>query len=154
MNIPVDEVFAISEQIWSSMAGISLTPAPADQAPHRPNTLVSSSVQILGVWRGVVRLDMDYALANYATASLLGMESAEVSRDEIRDAAGELANMTGGGIKELLQPNCALSLPTVVMGTDFELSSVPQGTEISRMVFTTAHGNLLVTIVEHEVRSR
>ena len=38
------------------------------------------------------------------------------------DAAGELANITGGSVKTLLAPTCSLSLPSVVMGRDYEFS--------------------------------
>ena len=79
---------------------------------------LTSSVQIVGSWNGAVCLDMGTNVAHQAAASLVGADISEVSRDDIRDAAGELENMTAGGMKELLQGPCQISLPMVVMGTD------------------------------------
>ena len=84
-----------------------------------------------------------------ATASLIGAEPAELSHDDVRDAAGELANMTAGGIMELLPQPCQMSLPTVVMGTDFEVS-VPQGVVLYSSVFDTPYGKFSVTVIRGE----
>jgi chemotaxis protein CheX len=107
------------------------------------------SVQIAGRWEGAVCLDMGIDLAHRATASLVGADPAEISHDDIRDAAGELANMTAGGIKELLPDPCQISLPTVVMGTDYEFS-VPQGVVVYGAEFDTKFGKFLVTIIQRE----
>jgi chemotaxis protein CheX len=94
---------------------------------------------------------MSLDLARRATASLIGAEPDELSPDDVRDAAGELANMTGGGIKELFHDACQISLPTVVMGTDFQFS-VPQGVIVYRKAFATEHGHFLVTVLEGEAQ--
>lgn len=142
----IDEV---SDGIWSSMVDLPVTLCETPGQLLHFNGRVTSSVQIVGCWHGAVRLDMGSDLARQATASLLGASPEELSHDDVRDAAGELANMTAGGIKELLPQPCQMSLPTVVMGTDYEVS-VPQGVVLYRSVFNTAFGSFSVTIIRGE----
>jgi chemotaxis protein CheX len=138
----------VSEDIWSSMVNIPLQLIENPRISRLSGT-VTSSVQIVGCWHGAVCLDMGNELAIHATASLIGANPSEISHDDVRDAAGELANMTAGGIKELLPDPCQISLPTVVMGTEFEFS-VPQGIVLYRSMFETEFGNFLVTLIKAE----
>jgi len=146
-----DEIDAVSEGIWSSMVNIPLVSSAnsACTSPSQMGGAVTSSVQIVGAWQGAVCLEMGATLAHNATASLICAEPAELTHDDVRDAAGELANMTAGGIKELLPGPCQISLPTVVMGTEFEFS-VPHGMVVYRSVFDTCFGHLLVTLIRGE----
>jgi chemotaxis protein CheX len=145
-----DNFDAISKEIWSSMVNIPLTVSelPAITSWKAGGT-VTSSVQIVGSWNGAVCLDMGTNVAHQAAACLIGADMSEVSHDDVRDAAGELANMTAGGIKELLHGPCQISLPMVVMGTDFEFS-VPQGVVLYRSVFDTEFGPFQVTLLRGE----
>lgn len=140
---------SVSEGIWSSMVNIELVSIkPPENTPWTGGT-VTSSVQIVGCWNGALRLDMGADLALHATASLVGAEPSEISHDDVRDAAGELANMTAGGVKELLPEPCQISLPTVVTGTNFEFS-IPQGVVVYRAAFSTEFGSFLVTLIQGE----
>jgi chemotaxis protein CheX len=140
---------SVSEGIWSSMVNIALVSTEFRKDTSRVGGTVTSSVQIVGRWNGAVCLDMSADLALHATASLIGAEPSELSHDDVRDAAGELANMTAGGMKELLPEPCQISLPTVVMGTDFEVS-IPQGVVVYRSAFSTLFGSFLVTLIQAE----
>jgi chemotaxis protein CheX len=143
------KIDGVSQDIWSSMVSIDLELKETLATTSRLDGTVTSSVQIVGSWNGAVCLDMCMELARHATASLLGAEPSEMTHEDIRDAAGELANMTAGGIKELLPDPCQISLPTVVMGTDFEFS-VPQGVQVYRSMFSTRHGDFTVTLIRGE----
>jgi chemotaxis protein CheX len=143
------QVDSVSEEIWSSMVNIPVTLAKTLEQFVQPTRSVTSSVQIIGSLQGAVRIDMGADLARQATASLIGAEPTEISHDDVRDAAGELANMTAGGIMELLPQPCQMSLPTVVMGTDFEMS-VPQGVVLYSSVFDTPYGKFSVTVLRGE----
>lgn len=142
------KIDAVSLDIWSSMVNIPLKlKGTALSKATRTGKTVTSSVQIVGTWNGAVCLEMDSHLASNATAALVGLTPNELSSDDVRDAAGELANMTAGGVKELMPQPCHISLPTVVMGTDFELS-VPQGVLVYSSCFETEFGTFSVTLVE------
>ena len=54
---------------------------------------------ITGAWD-----DCDQRLAELATARFLGVNHDEVAIEQIRDAIGDLANMSAGAVKPLLPP--------------------------------------------------
>ena len=128
MAIEGNDVQRMAEQIWGGMLQMNLhsaVPSPKLQAG------IGACVQITGAWQGAVRVDCSTALARLATARFLGVETREVDMDQVRDAMGELANMSAGGLKPLLPPPCQLSLPTVADGSDYN--------------FTVPHGEILLT---------
>jgi chemotaxis protein CheX len=147
--ISKDELVMVVDEIFGSMAGMQLTPCAAGAHPNQSTGYIVSAVQIVGDWQGAVRLDIDIELARQACAKLLGVDPAELSQDDIRDAAGELANITGGSVKALLAPTCSLSLPTVVIGQNYEFS-LPQGTVVQESSFAHESGTLLVSIIEKQ----
>ncbi len=142
-----EEIADITERIWTQMLDMQLT--PADVPIHRggPTDGVVASVQLVGETEIAVRLDFDKLLAEEAAGRLLGTPGAELSASDIRDAAGEVANMTGGGIKTLLGNSHRLSLPSVVSGSNFEFG-IPHGTIALKTYFHGEHGQLTVTLVE------
>ncbi len=139
----------VVNEIFSAMAGMHLAPSPGIVAFDRRGGYVVSSVQIVGDWQGAVQLDIDLALARQACANLVGLSPDDLSAQDIRDAAGELANMAAGSVKALCSPTSRLSLPNVAMGTDFEFS-VSQGTVVQRGSFTHSSGALTVSVIEKQ----
>jgi chemotaxis protein CheX len=148
-TIGKDELINVVDEIFSSMAGMTLTPAAATFHPNKQSGCVVSAVQIVGDWQGAVRLDTDMELARQVCGRFLGVEPADLSPDDIRDAAGELANITGGSVKALIAPTCSLSLPSVVMGQNYEFC-VLQGKVIQELSFSHESGALLVSILEKQ----
>lgn len=143
-GINKEQLTRLTEEIWSSMLGIDLQ--SVEQAPAIGKK-VSACVQILGEWEGAVRLDCSEALARLAAATFVGAEPPEVEPDQIRDAAGELANMTGGSFKTLLPKPCKLSLPSVADGDNFSLT-IPESKLVLESVFTAECGVLVVSVFE------
>ncbi len=143
------ELATVVDEIFGSMAGMQLNPCPTVVAFPARNGYVVSAVQIVGEWQGAVRLDIDLELARHACANLIGLDPAELSPVDIRDAAGELANMLGGSIKTLCAPTSRLSLPSVAMGSDFEFV-VAQGSVIQEESFSHPTGVLTISIIEKE----
>jgi chemotaxis protein CheX len=149
-SLSIDELNELAVDVWSSMADIWLTPSPEIVRPDKKGGYVVSSVQILGTWEGAVRLDMDMRLAMGTTAQLLGVQEADVSLEDMRDAAGELANMTGGGLKALMPQPSRLSLPTVATGDASLEFEIRHGRVILESSLSSDLGRLLVTVVEKE----
>ncbi len=149
-EISSTDLAAVVEEIFGSMAGMELAPS-SEIIRFNPghNGYVVSAVQIVGDWQGAVRLDIDLELARQACANLVGLEPADLSTQDIRDAAGELANMTGGSVKALCSPTSRLSLPSVAMGRDFEFT-VSQGTVIRESSFRHASGALTVSVIQKQ----
>ena len=118
--LSTDEVERLAREVWESMLNLPLTQANGDCEALRPE--IASCVQICGSWSGTVLLEFGSGLARSAAAAFLGVPEQDVDVDAIRDAAGELANITAGSIKGLLESPTQLSLPTVVSGDDFSLN--------------------------------
>jgi chemotaxis protein CheX len=143
------DLASVVDEIFGSMAGMQLTASPTIIQSNARTGYVVSAVQIVGDWQGAVRLDIDLELARRACANLVGLEPDDLSAQDIRDAAGELANMTGGSVKALCSPTSRLSLPSVAMGRDFEFT-VSQGTVILESSFSHPCGVLTVSVIEKE----
>jgi chemotaxis protein CheX len=143
------DLVSVVDEIFGSMAGMQLTASPTIIEFNTRTGYVVSAVQIVGDWQGAVRLDIDLELARRACANLVGLEPDDLSAQDIRDAAGELANMTGGSVKALCSPTSRLSLPSVAMGRDFEFT-VSQGRVISKLSFSHPCGALTVSVIEKQ----
>ena len=142
-----DQLASVVDEVFGCMAGMQVAPAPATFRPDQQNGYIVSVVQIVGGWKGAVRLDIDMAFARQACAHLLGVDPRNLSTDDIRDAAGELANITGGSVKTLIAPTSSLSLPSVAMGQNYEFS-LPQGKVLQQSSFRHESGSLLVSVLE------
>ncbi len=143
------ELTTIVDDIFGAMAGMQLVPCQTAAGFGTGAEYVASAVQIVGDWQGAVRLDVSLELARRACANLTGMDASELSQQDVRDAAGELANMVGGSVKALCAHTSRLSLPTVAIGRDFEFS-LCQGTVIQELSFSHASGSLKVSVIEKQ----
>ncbi len=144
------DLIYLVDEIFVSMAGMELTPVPGVFRLDKEHGYVVSAVQIMGDWQGAVRLDADLGLVRQVCARFLGVDAGDLSTEDVRDAAGELANIIGGSVKSQLEPTANLSLPSVVMGRDYEVSFL-QGKVVQESAFSHASGGLLVSILEKEV---
>jgi chemotaxis protein CheX len=149
VEISSADLTAIVDDVLGAMAGIQLAPCQQPAVPDSQCCKVASAVQIVGDWQGAVRLDIDLDLARLACANLTGVGAAELSSQDVRDAAGELANMVGGSVKAICASTSRLSLPTVTMGRDFEFS-LCQGSVIQALSFSHPTGYLTVSVIEKQ----
>ncbi len=149
VEISSTDLMAIVDEIFGAMAGMQLLPCREVVSPGTPNGSVVAAVQIVGDWQGAVRLDVSLELARRACANLTGLDAGELSPQDVRDAAGELANMVGGSVKALCSNTSRLSLPTVAIGHDFEFS-LCQGTVIQELSFSHNSGWLRVSVIEKQ----
>jgi chemotaxis protein CheX len=129
---------------------LSLDLIPMESAWHEDEVGVVGCVQVVGAWEGAIRLDLSPALATKAAAAFTGLQPAEVTPEEIRDAAGELANITAGSIKVLLPAPSHLSLPIAADGTDYKVR-IKGSRRLLQAAFDHSGEGLLVTILEREV---
>jgi chemotaxis protein CheX len=131
MLIQENDIRQLTGEIWGGMLQIELQPATNGK---KPSCGIGACVQITGAWEGAVRVDCSLKLARLATARFLATEPEEVDIAQIRDAMGELANMSAGSVKPLLPRPCQLSLPSVADGGDYTLT-VPHGEVILNTAF-------------------
>ena len=144
MFIGPDDVREMTSQIWGGMLELELKPTATES--DKPGG-IGACVQITGAWEGAVRVDCDQRLAQLATSRFLGVSPEEVAIDQIRDAMGELANMSAGTVKPLLPAPCQLSLPTVADGSDYNFT-VPHGEVILASAFECQGWPMKITILQ------
>ncbi len=142
MDAPVVELDRIASDIWTAMLGLTLEPyhdAPVFPPDQRVATGV---VQITGDFEGAVTIQLGDTKARDIAAVMFAMEPEEVGDEEVSDAVGELANMTGGNVKSTICGSCQLSLPSVTSGRDYHVS-LP-GTAVRERIGMTCDGDLVV----------
>lgn len=148
MAIRQEELIAVNQQIWTAMLGIPLTGSETAEPPAEASC-IGACVQLVGAWQGAVLLDCSFVLAQRAARRFLCRESETVSREEVRDTVGELANMAAGGVKALLPQPTHISLPSVADGRDYDLS-VRRGKVVLQCPFEAEGERLLVSLVERD----
>ena len=140
-----NEINGLVGDIWGSVLGIPATPASSDVRIEELR--LTGFVHIQGDWEGTVTVDCPLPLATNAAAAMFAMEVGELSKEEIDDALGEITNMTGGGIKSMLDGSCKLSLPTVIEGTSFTVN-VPGTEMVTELAFEAGGSWLMVRVLE------
>lgn len=136
MKMPVadNEIRLLTESIWRSVLGLDIQRAADEVKPAGGERFLTACVQITGSWEGAVTLDCSASLARKVAGILFGVSPEKAETDEIQDALGEMTNMTGGNIKNLLPAPSLLSLPSVTEGIDYTVS-VPGGRLLSQVAF-------------------
>ena len=142
MNAPTVELDRITSDIWTAMLGLTLE--PYHDAPVFPpdQRVATGIVQITGDFEGAVTVQLAETKAREVAAIMFAMGPDEIGEEEVSDAVGELANMTGGNVKSTLCGVCQLSLPSVTSGRDYHVS-VP-GTAVRDRIGMTCGGELVV----------
>ena len=146
-----NEVTQIAEYVFGTMLGVGVTPSP-EPASTAPGAL-TAAVHFAGEWKGAVLLQCSAEQAFEFTSRLLpGIHPSSVDVD-VRDALGELANMLGGNLKSVLPTGVALSMPTVVEGTDYALH-LCGGNASSEVSLASDLGVFSVTLVQLVEKTR
>jgi chemotaxis protein CheX len=114
--LSITDIVRVTQELWGPMLNLELTQVDTP-APDVTEGILAC-VHIDGRWVGSIRLHLPVELARMAAAAFLGMTPAEVTDDQVRDCAGELANITAGSIKRLVPSPSRISLPSVAEAPD------------------------------------
>jgi chemotaxis protein CheX len=129
----------VVERVFTGMLGFELVRAQSDNVRTPGEARFIGTVHITGSWCGSVVVECPEPFGRIVAATMFGTEPHEVTDDELVDVIGELANMTGGSVKALLEGDAALSLPTVVRGCDFRV--IVPGTHLARWLAYECQGH-------------
>jgi chemotaxis protein CheX len=142
-----DDLSQISGDVCSAVLGLVLE--PLGEVPDLEGTgpMMTATIQVTGELLWTVRLDCSRELARVDAALMFGQEPEEVSDDDVNDAFGELANMTGGNVKNMLAGSTRLALPTVTGGVEFRVV-IPRTRVSNRAGFTCDGQPLVVTVLK------
>jgi chemotaxis protein CheX len=142
---------SVVHTVWSTQLGLEPELDPA--APVRIGSpSMTAAVHISGDFSGVVRVAADRRLVRRAAAIMFSIAEDAITADDDRDTLGELANIVAGNIKALLPGTSSISLPTIIGGTDYTVSTVDVRSS-SEVGFLVDGDAFVVTIVEHTARS-
>ena len=109
---------------------------------------ITAMVGLAGQICGLVSLRCDREMAAHIAAKMLG-DDASPSPEDVQDAFGEICNMVAGNFKnKVAGNNCTLSLPTVVVGSDYRLRSL-QDTEAIELAFVSDGRPIVITLNIH-----
>ena len=140
------QIRGVVHSVWSTQLGVEITDTEELAGPS-PETL-TASIQISGDFHGAVRIKCSRVLVRRAAATMFSMPEDDVTGDDERDVIGELTNVVAGNIKATIPGRNSISLPTIVDGTDYQVSTVDVSS--SDEIFFTLDGEAIVlTLVEH-----
>jgi len=116
--------------VFEMMLGCTVTRVQ-ESAP--PGGDITAMVGLAGGLCGVLSIRSNLETASLLASKMLGINTAE-AESATRDALGEIANVVAGSLKTAvpgLEDSCFLSTPTVVIGHDFKVYSLGNGTSTS-----------------------
>ena len=120
-------VIEATREVFSTMVMMDPTDDyPLKEPVKRFKCSITGMVGFAGIYSGVISIHCPVALALKITSNMLGMECEEVNED-LNDAIGEIANMLGGNVKQVLSKgglDVKLSIPTVIAGEDYTVNSL------------------------------
>lgn len=140
------QVRSVVRTVWSTQLGLDIR--DADGVDRPAGDTMTAAIHVSGDFRGSVRLDCSRALLRRATAIMFDLPEAELDDDDERDVIGELTNVVAGNIKALIPGNSSISLPTIIDGTDYRVSTVDVRSS-DTYHFSLDGESLAVTVIEH-----
>ena len=105
-----------------------------DEAEVLGRTDMTGMVGLAGQLCGVLSVRCTKITAAKVATRMLGQDIATTDDQNIRDAVGEMCNMVAGNFKAKipgLSDSCLLSVPTIVMGSDYHLHSLASGDRLA-----------------------
>ena len=125
MNVEyINPFLKAAHRAFETMLGCTLEKKELSlKSGHQPTYEFSGIIGLTGKAIGTCVLSLSREVAYKATSTLLMMPEDELTKDDVVDAVGELANVVAGAAKaELEEFSMSVSLPNVVIGTDFEVA--------------------------------
>lgn len=119
-------VIHATKEVFSTMVMMEVADSdPLDEPITRFHCSVTSMVGLAGTYTGILSIHCPVPLALKITANMLGMDVDEFCED-VSDALGEIANMLGGYVKQVLSKgglDINLSIPTVISGEEYTIAA-------------------------------
>lgn len=128
-----------AREVFTMMVGVDVRFIPPSPAPL--TEIMSAIVGMAGRLSAIFRVFCEQPVAISIGKRMLGDQSPGDLLNA-RDALGEISNMVAGNFKakiDGLADGCMLSVPTVIVGRDFQVHMVPQGERLELCVEYEAH---------------
>ena len=147
MKASSEQVRSVVHAVWSTQLGLEIQNADGPAENPIAETL-TAAIHITGDDRGGIRLECSRPLVRRAAAIMFSVPENELTPEDERDVIGELTNVIAGNIKALIPGENSLSLPTIVEGTDYQVSTTDVKDSEDHH-FSLDGEPMVVTVVEH-----
>ncbi len=118
-------VISAAKEVFSTMVMMELEDSfPLTEPVTRFKCSITGMVGLAGTYSGILSIHCPHQFALRITSNMLGIDIADAGED-VNDALGELANMLGGYVKQLLSKgglDINLSIPTVISGEEYTVN--------------------------------
>jgi chemotaxis protein CheX len=118
-------VIAATKDVFSTMVMMELEDNyPLREPVTKLQCSITGMVGMAGIYSGILSIHCPQKLALTITSNMLGMDVDEAGED-VNDALGEIANMLGGHVKQVLSKgglDLNLSIPTVISGESYSVN--------------------------------
>jgi chemotaxis protein CheX len=145
-------VIDATREVFSTMVMMDVADDfPLKEPVSRFKCSITGMVGFAGTYSGVISIHCPVDLALKVTSNMLGIDCDEVNED-LNDAIGEIANMLGGSVKQVLSKgglDVKLSIPTVISGEDYTVNSLSDN-DCVVVPFTVEGHTLLVGLTLKE----
>ena len=138
------DIRQVTQTVWDLVLKMTAERGTQYTVPRVTEGVISGTVRVSGSWNGSITLYCFNDLAEEAASIMFGSPAADLAREDVSDAVGELANIIGGNVRALLPEPCQLSLPTVHRGT-FDAQGQPVLYELG---FTSQGRSFWVVLTE------
>ncbi len=120
-------VIHATKEVFGTMVMMDLEDCyPLSEPVTHFHCSVTGMVGLAGTYTGILSIHCPLSFALRITSNMLGMEVDEVGED-VNDALGEIANMLGGYVKQVLSKgglDINLSIPTVISGEEYTVNAM------------------------------
>ncbi len=149
-NLHEDElasyVITAAKEVFGTMVMMELEDSyPLREPITHFSCSVTGMVGLAGAYSGILSIHCPHEFAMKITSNMLGMDVEEMSAD-VHDALGEIANMLGGYVKQIISKgglDINLSIPTVISGEEYTINFMSDSDCVS-IPFTYDGGRFLV----------
>lgn len=145
------KIVETTEEIFSTMIFMDVaSEAPLEQGKQAIGCHVSAMIGLTGDFSAMLGIHCPEAVGLAISGAMLGMEIDEIDAD-VKDALGEIANMTAGGIKERFATeniHLELAIPTAISGKSYTIAS---STRSNRLIipFRIEQGQFFIEMKYH-----
>jgi len=124
-------------EVFGKMVSLEVEEVFIGEIAEENEEIISASVAFAGEWNGYVMFRCGENLASHLASKLLHVDHKELHKFEVRNAMGEIVNIIGGCFRSHFTDQLndgieafKLSIPSVVIGKDFNIFSFGSDIEI------------------------
>lgn len=141
------QVRSVVRGIWKTQLDLNLEDHEGVTTAN-DETTITAAVHIAGDFSGGIRLRCSRVLIRRAAAIMFETPADRLTTDDELDVVGELTNVVAGNIKAMIPGSNSLSLPTIIEGSDYRVSSLDVKTS-DDYGFALEGETMFVTVIEH-----